>query len=465
MRRRELLRASAGIGVGVAVAGCSDVTNELSGGEGSESRSVSTGDVQSWLYAPGSIGDRDHYQYYFFAPSAIDGARESLNEETFDMLRGIERGGVRGFSGGFKDLTNLDFWDVDGYVYLPAAHVLLGEFDRADVERRLSYNELEYQGNYEGYELYTGDGPTVALEGTEGEDGPPETTSTVVIGEPTSTREGADGTDGDAVARTVLDAGTGSADRYTDEVDAMDTLTTELGTGTISAGRTFEPVGASEQVDLDTDADRINYGQTVQGELSSDDTVEIGPTEYQFFEHYGFHGSEGEAVSATMSADQGTPFIALIDSEDTVIETTFNEKETTANGVRLPPQELPADGTYELHVCTEELLENQTQSLDEPVSYTLTLEVDPSTTEGAAAGVFEGEVARGNVTELDGETTVQRTTLVFEESVPESDVQTWIDENEDEGIFAEYEEVSLSATEGVATVEATIETDEYTPQF
>jgi hypothetical protein len=112
-----------------------------------------------------------------------------------------------------------------------------------------------------------------------------------------------------------------------------------------------------------------------------------------------------------------------------------------------------------------ELIQNQSRTLDEPVSYSLTLEVDPSTTAGAAGGVFEGEIARGSTAEFGEETTTRRTVLVFEESVPESDVQTWIDENEDEGVFADYDEVSLSASEGVATVEATVDTDEYTPQF
>jgi hypothetical protein len=449
INRRQFITASAVATVG-ATAGCSDIVGETplgSEGNGAASGGVTALDsdgLLELLHEPGTYGDQDHYAFSVSSPAAIDAVRDALDDDVFAGLVTRARGG----SGQrVMDAVGVDFWDVGTRYSAGPLSVLVGDFNRDDIWRRLQYQGLSYRGDYNGFALLQpteGERqPTLALEG-EGkmdDEEAPTDISRVIVGSPT------EDTDSSTVVQAVIDVAAGDGDRYADAVDSVTPLVEGLGGGALMRGETFEAVTPDDGPNVDVAHETIPFNQQVSGTLSGETTASVFDQEYSFMKRYGFAASADSEMTITVSGAEGVPLGVLLFAGN------GDEELDSANGqgqVELQ-RVLPEDGAYNFIVFDRDQVQGSSGT---PRDYTVELSVEGGGVGGPESGVFEGEIARGTSLRFEGDNAIQRWVLLFETEPPMDGIDTWISENSEEGeLFGPHDEVTQEQEGNRAIVE------------
>jgi len=208
-RRAMLRRGLAAVGAGtlVSTAGCSGgIPNPLGGGSGV---------YADWLPAPDELGDRDHYQFYYFDAETIEANEDELNDENFD------------FDSVEDSWTPLSFdWeDATTILYLGLNIVVEAAFNREDAIEDLEAEDFDDEPEHEGYSIYLNPTETRAFGVGDG---------TVVVTSAYGTEDPVD------TIEAIIDAKAGNADRYADDSEDMGLLIDELSSETTVSGRTSE---------------------------------------------------------------------------------------------------------------------------------------------------------------------------------------------------------------------------------
>ena len=144
INRRQFITASAVATVG-ATAGCSDIVDETPLGSEGNGNGAAPGGVAALdsdgllelLHEPGAYSDQDHYAFSVSSPAAIDAVQDELDEDVFAGFVSRARGGATGQR--LMDAVGVDFWDVGTRYSAGPVSVLVGEFNRDDIWRRLQY--------------------------------------------------------------------------------------------------------------------------------------------------------------------------------------------------------------------------------------------------------------------------------------------------------------------------------------
>jgi hypothetical protein len=467
VHRRKFITASAVAVVG-ATAGCSGRLDDIvggngggtaggtGGGDGGGARGVPALDSQGvleLLHAPGEFREGDHYFFSLSAPAAIDAMQEELDDDVFTRLVSRARSGAGGRD--LIDVLGVDFWNVGTHYDAGPVAALIGEFSRGDVWRRLQYEGLQYQGNYNGFALIEppdGNGEvTIAIEGegrADAENAPSEI-SRLYVGE--STQQ----TDSTTVVQTLIDVVDGAADRYSDAVDSVQPLVEGLSDGVLVSGETSDPVEIEGTPDANLEHEPIQIGQAVTSTLTAETTASVEGGEFSYMERYGFAGRADATATISASAENAGPLgIVLYGGNGSSNVVGQNTGESQAEVATT----LPEDGAYNFVVYDPDQIRNPQ---DRPREYSVEVSIDADNIGGPESGVFEGEVARGTSLKLDTDVAAWRWVIVFENEPPMDDVDTWIAENsDDEELFGPYEEVTPRQDGNRVTVEGTIPVSE-----
>jgi hypothetical protein len=239
--RRDVLRTGAAAG-GLAalggLAGCSSIPF-VGGGGG----------YAQWLYAPGEIGDRDHYGFSYQNDQAIRNNEDEFDSSYFDRQESSEDNFP-------LEQMGVDYDEVKNRLSIGTVGVINGNFQKSDVVDELDDNDFDDEDdNYSGYAIYQKeDSLAIGVQNNQ-----------AVYVQP---RFGGVDDVVDAV-ETIIDTKTGDEDRYQNENDAMNVILNQVGGGDIVFGTT------QEEAD-DTNTDRAQFegqvGTGVQGNFNGDTT-------------------------------------------------------------------------------------------------------------------------------------------------------------------------------------------------
>jgi hypothetical protein len=176
------------------------------------------GAYTDWLYEPGTVGDLVHYQFYRLEPTTLDEHEDEFEDELFSNLESWEER--------YRH-TGIDFDEMESLLTFGFNTVLTGRYDTEDVREELEENDFDDEDEHEGYTLYVRetDGKAVAVGDGAVVDTPARAATMV---------------DAEDTLETLIDTKVGDEDRYVDESDDFDALTSALGTGAVTAGRTHE---------------------------------------------------------------------------------------------------------------------------------------------------------------------------------------------------------------------------------
>lgn len=240
--RRDVLRTGAAAG-GLAalggLAGCSSIP--LIGG--------GAGGYAQWLYAPGAIGDGDHYAFSYQNDQAIRNNEDEFDESYFDRQESTED------SFPLNDM-GVDYDEVNNRLSLGTGGVVNGQFQQSDVVDELDDEDYDDEDeDYSGYAIYQkNDSRAVGVRNNQA----------VYV-------QAGFGGDVDVVdaVETIIDTKTGDEDRYQNESEDMNTVLNQVGSGDIVFGFTREEVD-------DTNTDRGQFegqvGTGVQANFNGDTT-------------------------------------------------------------------------------------------------------------------------------------------------------------------------------------------------
>lgn len=240
--RRDVLKTGAAAG-GLAalggLAGCSSIP--FVGGGGSYAQ---------WLYAPGAIGDSDHYAFSYQNDQAIKSNEDEFDSEYFDRQESAEDNWPLSQLG-------VDYDEVNDRLRLGAGGVINGSFNQSDVIGELDDNDFDDEDDdYSGYAIYQkNDAQAVGVQNNQA----------------VYAQRGFGSGDVDVVdaVETIIDTKTGDEDRYQNESDAMSVVLNQVSGGDITFGNT------QEEAD-DTNTDRAQFegqvGTGVQGNFKGDTT-------------------------------------------------------------------------------------------------------------------------------------------------------------------------------------------------
>lgn len=204
--RRDVLR-STGAALGAATlassAGCLGV---LGGNE-----------YAQWLPEPGTVGGPDHYSFSKFGYSALEEHEDEFGAETdFDV---VEMAWAP---------ADVDWEDVTMHLSFDGVNVVAAEFDREDVVDDFADEDVDEDGEHEGYTVLENSNESAA----------------VAVGDGTFVTAGFGfGQLDDPVdaVEAVVDTREGEEDAYLEDSDAFDELTDELDDGDSVTGVTTEP--------------------------------------------------------------------------------------------------------------------------------------------------------------------------------------------------------------------------------
>lgn len=456
VKRRRFLAVSAVAATG-ATAGCNGILDDTAGNnvedDEPDTDGVSALDADAILelmHAPGEFQDADHYSFSLSAPAKIDAMQGEIDDEAFTRLVRRARTPVSTVRRGLMDTVGVDFWNVGTHYSAGPVTALVGDFGREDVWRRLQYEGLQYQGDYNGFALIKppdGDGQlTIAIEGEgriDAEDAPSDI-SRLYIG------EASQNTDSTTAVQTVIDVADGIGQRYSQSIEAVDSLVDKISDGAIMSGETFEAVRPEEGPSANLDHESIPLGQEVSSTLTADTTASIGENQFQYMERYGFAGEEEVRTRISVSAATNGRIGVVLHSGNGTERVIGSDR---SQGQAEVTAMLPEGGPYNFVVYDPDQIESPR---GEPREYTVEVTIEGGSIGGPESGVFEGEVARGMSLRFEEDEAIRQWVLVFEDGPPTGDIETWIDENSDEGErFGQYDEVTQQQEGDRATVEAT----------
>lgn len=211
--RRAMLRrslATAGAGALVGAAGCSSIPNPLSG----------NAPYADWLPVPDEVSDSDHYGFTYLNLNDIESNEDELDGDSIDPSTFEE----------FWEPLDIDWEDASGLTILGfgglfgfGGLVVEADFNRDDAIEDLKDEDFDDDSEHEGF--------TLMLDSSESQ--------VYAVGDGAVVITASDDGDTDTV-EAVIDAKTGSADRYADDSDDMSTLIGALGGGSFVNGRTTE---------------------------------------------------------------------------------------------------------------------------------------------------------------------------------------------------------------------------------
>jgi len=211
--RRAMLRrglATAGAGALVGAAGCSSIPNPLGG----------NAPYADWLPVPDDVGDSDHYNFTYLNLDDLEKHEDELDDDSFDPSSYEE----------FWEPLDIDWEDASGLTILGfgglfgfGGLIVEADFNRDDAIEDLEDEDFDEDSEHEGF--------TLMLDSTESQ--------VYAIGDGAVAITSSDGGDTDT-AEAIVDAKTGSEDRYGDDSDDMSTLIGALGGGSLVTGRTME---------------------------------------------------------------------------------------------------------------------------------------------------------------------------------------------------------------------------------
>jgi hypothetical protein len=237
-----VLRTGAAVG-GLAalggLAGCSSIPF-VGGGAGSYAQ---------WLYAPGAIGDGDHYSFSYQNDRAIRNNEDEFDSSYFDRQESAEDSFP-------LDPMGVDYDEVNDRLNLGTGGVVNGQFQRSDVVDELDDEDYDDEDDdYSGYAIYQkNDQRAVGVKNNQ------------AVHVQTGFGGNVDVVD---AVETIIDTKTGDEDRYQDESEDMNTVLNQVGSGDVVFGFT------QEEVD-DTNTDRGQFegqvGTGVQANFNGDTT-------------------------------------------------------------------------------------------------------------------------------------------------------------------------------------------------
>jgi hypothetical protein len=278
--RRRVLKMGAALGGAAAVGSLSGCSAVLGGG------SVP---YTNWLYAPGAVGETEHYTFQFRDDKQIRSNEDALEDETYGALTpgedSTDREVFEQMGLDYDDLTTTVTVGEPVFTALgdssPPTSVFLGNFSGKSVIDELEDKDFTKTDNHERFRILTkqqrvDDGFTtqdikrvyavnsgvaifaeVELETRGGEDDKPGVTETI---------------------ETVIDTEAGEQERYIDADEDMSELTDELSPGTFSTGGTHEETE-------ETNADLGNFKGEVAAGLSW--TIDGQTTETRYVSVFG----------------------------------------------------------------------------------------------------------------------------------------------------------------------------------
>ena len=228
----KLGAATAGVGAMGGLAGCSSIPF-IGGGSG----------YTNWLAEPGVIGDSDYYRFSWTDAAAVRNNEDEFDEDIYD--------GYESSNEEQLDWAGLDYDDVNTFLSFQGVTVVDASFNRDDVADELEDDDFEDDTDHEGYTIYLGNNEFRAV-GVSGND--------LVYGRRNSENDAVE------VVEAAIDTNNGNEDRYVDENDDFNELTSNLSTGTFTSGGTF-----------DSDSDQVASGRTlsVNGETSSVEAISV----------------------------------------------------------------------------------------------------------------------------------------------------------------------------------------------
>lgn len=472
MRRRKLL-ALTGTATAGGLAGCSDLeeiadaVDDTDSGDGGDDRrqddeageedetedqgrsggaeGLGVTGVLDRLPAPEVVGSPEPYPFSVSSPSSIDEANDLLDDRRLTTL--LQR------SESSQIDSVVDFWNVETHVAGAELSFLVGRFDRGDVWRRVSYNDVDHVEDHGGFALLSDGDVAIAIEGEgplDAEEAPP-TIDELVLSD--------HGTDPVGRLRAGLDVRAGDADRYADTNPEVRDVLSGTGVETLTGVETYEPLGGDERPSNPTEYTSAPVGAgPVDAELT-DDPTEFDGQEFSFIDRYGFGANAGDVITIEVQADTDSQIGIILYAGD---GTDIVDDGGGPGGGTLTT-ELPQDGGYNFIIVDYDRLE---ASDAPPVPYTLDIEIEGADIGGPESGVFESEVGRGTSLSLGPEMATKRWVRVFENGgdVLEDDIQTWIDANDGPNEqFGTVDSVDISIQGAQVVVEGTVPTSEIEP--
>jgi len=235
-------------------AGCSEVENALGGG-GDKGTSYS-----NWLYDPSDLMDGEFRGFGTFNVQSIYENEEHIPDAVFEDLEEsndqLSEFGVdleqtsdmtaMGYTGNFDIQNQPSMSEVSS----GGSVAITGSFEVSDMEDAIELanqdvppeQQLEEDDEYEGYTVYT-----TSYENQPPQGEPVTQSGTIAMSEDSVVMGGMQSNDAEAreAMELMVDAESGSADRWTDENEDGDELVSQLGSNTMAMGMTLD----EEQVD------------------------------------------------------------------------------------------------------------------------------------------------------------------------------------------------------------------------
>lgn len=240
LTRREALRlggATAALAATGSMAGCSSIP--FIGGAG----------YTNWLFAPGTIGDVDHYNFGYTDVKRVRNNEDEFDDQYYDSFESNEDSWP-------LDQTGVDVDDVDSQLSLGSVGRVAGSFAKDEVTGDLEDEDFEHDTDHEGYAIYHQDDQrAVGVKENEFVHA--------------RLRYGTQADDARDVVETLIDTNAGDEDRYVDDSEDFKKLTDELGSGTFVSGGTQEEVEETNAENGQFEgAVASGYAFTVNGETS-----------------------------------------------------------------------------------------------------------------------------------------------------------------------------------------------------
>ncbi|MFB6142164.1 MAG: hypothetical protein ABEJ30_02340 [Halorientalis sp.] len=216
--RRRVLQGGTAITT-AALAGCSSVTSLLGGGGGRP--------YLSWLAAPDEL-DMDHYRFRYFKPATWQEYEDDFDEAYYEQFAG--------YFSGFVGEIGLDLDETESVMFPAFGQVISHTAGQDTVVEELEDRDFEENGEHEGYTIYT----------LQSEEFFESSITTVGVSGNAVVRAGGTSTDAEwtstEIVESIIDAKAGEVDRYHQENDDFDRVTSAVSTGALTTATTQEEV-------------------------------------------------------------------------------------------------------------------------------------------------------------------------------------------------------------------------------
>lgn len=313
--RRDLLRAGGALASTAAVGGLGGCLGGLASGDdngdGDDLDYETVGvefSLDSWLFEPGTISDRDHYSFTYRSYEAFAEARPNLSADTAESID-------RKYSGRpMTGVTRMPMGDVSHYLSLGPRNqeVMYGTFEPGPIASGLIDNlDFESKGSHAGFEVL--------------ETPVPSQNTAIAFGISENVILRVEDPDAAAAVERVADTPGGATTSYADADEDMSELLGHLELGDWVEGETGEPevrtnveegrfegqVGFGHSMAFDGERFDVTYVVSYNSEADVDldqidRWIEANRDSGERFEHAYDVSVEREGRSALVSASRDT---------------------------------------------------------------------------------------------------------------------------------------------------------------